>query len=416
MSATAALSIEQGLSKAATLSVLLISLGLAACGGGGGASTPTPSDSGTVTGDDARRAVLKDIGEKIIVPALRDFEAQAANLKSKIDALVLAPGDAGARTQARDAWRSAMVSWQRNEVLQVGPGGRSSGDQMTAGGENFRDFIYSWPVALNRCGIESAADAGDAVTGNSPINTTGLGAVEYLLFADAAQAGCAQQPDAAKRMTHAKRITDRIATLSTTLRNRWEVTGNNFISQWSNAGTTSTIYGSPQDALNALSVALYYTEKETKDLKIANPIGIGATGLPPCTTVSCAERSESGLSMTSAQNIRANLQALQAVLNGVDGKGLNDLLTGIGRGDIASKLNQQLDATITHLNTINPSFESAVASIASRTDCTNASASRSGEPACALHGFIKLSEDTYTTEVVGALSLARPDRAAGDND
>ena len=66
---------------------------------------------------------------------------------------------------------------------------------------------------------------------------------------------------------------------------------------------------------------------------------------------------------------------------------------------------------------IDPDFETEVEAIDDSAACTNASANATGEPAaCALHGAIQDAMDTFRTEVVSALSLATPDRAAGDND
>lgn len=126
---------------------------LAACGGGGGGGgggnpdpspTPNPSvspsptpDPGGLVGDAARRAVLADIGDDIILPALRDFDAQAASLVTAAEAYADAPADVALRQATQAAWDAAMTSWQRNEVLQVGPAGRSTNPDMVAGGRIF---------------------------------------------------------------------------------------------------------------------------------------------------------------------------------------------------------------------------------------------------------------------------------------
>ena len=100
------------------------------------------------------------------------------------------------------------------------------------------------------------------------------------------------------------------------------------------------------------------------------------------------------------------------------GMGMNDLLAGIDRQDIVDKLLARLDVTLDQIDTqIDPDFETEVEAIDDSAACTNASANATGEPAaCALHGAIQDAMDTFRTEVVSALSLATPDRAAGDND
>lgn len=404
--------------------LLAVTLGLAACGGGGGGD---PVDPGPVdppvgtecTGDDCRREMLKDIGEQIILPALRDFDDKAAALRTAAEAYADSPASTDARDAARAAWNAAMDSWQRNEVLQVGPAGRSTNPDMVAGGQDFRDRIYSWPLTLNTCGLEAAADTGAAVDGNTAINLTGLGALEQLLFTDAPPTECAAQPDTAERAAHVERLADWMAQVATSLRNRWEPAQGNFIAQWSTAGDGSTVYMTPQSALNAVSIALFYAEKVSKDRKIANPTGLPAQGLNCSDPVACPEFLESRLSRRTGQNLIANYQAFRDVFTGVGGEfGLNDLLEGIGREDLATEIVAEVDALLTALEAIenDGGFDAAVEGITDATECMNAFSSSSGLPPCALLGVAKTAMDTFRGPVVSALSLAVPSAAATDND
>lgn len=313
-----------------------------------------------------------------------------------------------------------MTAWQRNEVLQVGPAGRSTNPDMVAGGQDFRELIYSWPITLDVCGLEAAADAGATVDGNTSINISGLGAVEHLLFTSAAPSSCAVQPDGAERAVHVQKLAARLALLAASLRNRWEPTGGNFIEQWSTAGLeSSAFYMRPHDALNALSIALFYVEKISKDLKIAYTTGVGATGLTCSNPSSCPEFLESRLSRHSGANLLANVQVFRDVFTGVnDQLGLNDLLEGMGRADLATEIVTELDAVLAMLDEIenDQGFDTAVENITDRTECVNAFASSSGLPPCALLGLIKTAMDTFRGPIVSALSLAVPSGAAGDND
>lgn len=396
--------------------LLALALGLTACGGGGGGGD---GGGGSSTGDDARREVLADIGEQIILPALRDFDSKAAALETAAAALATSPTDSTARTATRNAWDAAMTSWQRNEVLQVGPAGRSTNPDMVAGGQDLRDRIYSWPLTLNVCGLEAAADTAAAVDANTGINLTGLGALEHLLFTDTPPAECVAQPSAAERAAHVQRLTAWLAQVATSLRNRWEPASGNFIQQWNTAGAGSAVYMTPQSALNALSIALFYAEKQTKDRKIAYPTGLPAAGLDCTDPVACPEFLESRLSRRSGANLVANYQAFRDVFTGVNGQfGVNDLLEGIGREDLSTEIVAELNALLAQLNAIESGggFDTAVEGITDNTECMNASSSSSGLPPCALLGVAKTAMDTFRGPVVAALSLAVPSTAAGDND
>ena len=71
--------------------------------------------------------VLTDVGPLVVEPALADFLVQAAALTAAAEAWRdAAPADAPDRTaDAQQAYLTAMRSWQRVEVLQIGPLGSS---------------------------------------------------------------------------------------------------------------------------------------------------------------------------------------------------------------------------------------------------------------------------------------------------
>jgi len=133
----------------AGLTIGLLALTVAACGGGGGGggnggNNPPPDDGNNggggdvVTGDDARRAVLADIADNIMLPALRDFDAEAQVLATALTAFEAAPQQDAALQTAREAWRSAANAFERIEVLQVGPAARESHDDPQPAAEDRR--------------------------------------------------------------------------------------------------------------------------------------------------------------------------------------------------------------------------------------------------------------------------------------
>ena len=385
---------------------------LVACGGGGGGGD---NGGGVMLGDEARRAVLADLGTSVILPALRVFATEAAELETAMVAHAADPADAAALQAAQAAWAEAIVQFQRVEVVAVGPAAPSD----APGGQDLRDLIYAYP-AFNACAVDRSAYAGDPVTASTRIDAMGLGAIEYLLYFDGPNSAC--PPDsgvdvAQSRADYAAAVAAFIAARAEELRDAWEAGEGNFIAQWSQAGAGSDVYMTPQDALDALSTSLFYVEKETKDRKIACPTGIGATGL--VCSGNDVSRVEHPYARASTPSLRANVQMFRDVFTGqTGGMGMNDLLAGIDRQDIVDKLLARLDVTLDQIDTqIDPDFETEVEAIDDSAACTNASANATGEPAaCALHGAIQDAMDTFRTEVVSALSLATPDRAAGDND
>lgn len=284
---------------------------------------------------------------------------------------------------------------------------------------DLRDRIYAYPQ-LNLCAVHNAAYADDPVDAGTPINVAGMGALEYLLFVDEDDPDCppGQGVDgSAKRAQYAARVAAHAADVAAQLRDAWEPGGGDFLGEFASAGNGSMVYDISQMALQAIWNAIFYAEKETKDRKIANPTGIGATGLPPCGTTSCPERVESPFARASGDHLRANLEIFRALFTGANGGlGFNDLLTAINAGDLATRIVGEIDEALAALDDLEPDFETAVESIESNEACINAVASRSGEPACALLGFVDRATDTMRAEITSTLNLQIPGNAAGDND
>lgn len=406
--------------RSAWLLAVMISLVSVACGGGGGGGvTATPAP---MLGDDARRAVLADIGSDVILPSIRDFE-------TKVAAMAVAVADYAAdvnaptrRVDAQVAWREAMLAFQRLEVMQLGPLAPTT----APGGQDLRPLIYAYPQR-NQFEIDCRALNGAVVDAQARIDAIGLGALEQLLFAPinttAAQSGdCGPVADQDQaRADYAQAVAEFTALQAAALRSAWEPGDGNFVGAFSQAGAGSPIFSTPQAALNALSEALFFVELEAEDRKIAVPAGIQLSNdrIVNCPSVSCPERVELPFSGDSTAVLRANVLAFRDLFSGLDdGMGLNDLLRGIDRADLADRVLSQLDASLSHIDQeIDPDFAAEVALITDQTACTNADSSGQGEPAaCALHGILNRAMTTFRVEIVGALNLATPMRAAGDND
>lgn len=399
-------------------------LTLVACGGGGGGGG---GGSGPALGDDARRMVLADIADNTILPALRGFDADTQTLETAVAAHAAADGgDSAALNGARSAWLEAAESLQRVEVLQLGPAAASGTGDPQPGAMDIRDQFYSYPDS-NGCIVDNSAFAGEDVDASARVSAKGMDALEYLLFFDGVNSDC-PPPDgvdlAAARANYAAKVATFTAEQAARLRQEWEPSGDDFRSEFANAGNDSMVYNRPQDALDALSLALFYVEKQTKDRKVACPTGIGASGL------SCpgpdASRVEFPNARASAMALRANYAVFRDVFEGVDGDmGINALLESIGREDLADDLGVALTAALDLIDRIESEggFEAAIEDISSSEACSSA-AGAAEDPsqaptaplACALQGRMKSVTTLFRADVVNALSLATPQAAAGDND
>jgi uncharacterized protein len=361
---------------------------------------------------DTLAALLADVGPEVVVPALAANQAAAAALQAAVDAWVAAEaaGDgAAARLDAQAAWWAAMSAWQQVEQLQLGPAASS----LTAvGGADLRDEVYSWPT-VNRCRVDQETvyagwDAADFFTANL-VNVYGLDALEVLLYSEPGVNDCPSQVDVnadgswdalgeagvqANRAAYAAALADHHAETLATLLAAWSADGQDWGGQLSGAGSADSAYESPEQALQALSDALFYLETAIQDRKLGYPLGVGA-----CEQTSCIEDIESPLAGGSHAWVAVNLQAFRALYTGGAGSGIDDLLRSLDLADLDAALVAALDAADTAAAAVSGPFDTAPV----------------GEVE-ALHAAVKAVADLWSEQVVVALSLQVPSEAAGDAD
>lgn len=390
---------------------LLATLLVAACTD----KTPQP------TGDDKlpqetvelRRQMLDNVARNVVLARYQDFEIEVLELSTATQALAASPDDTNLREAARVAWRDAVEQWQQAELYQFGPAGLSSS---VVAGEDLRDEIYSWPFT-NACRVDQELTEGayaDPTTfATEPINVRGLDTLEYLLFVEGTENACA--PNATlntdgswaalsapeltqRRANYANTLAQLLAANATTLRQRWDPEFGNFVAEVGRAGAESTTYTSTQQALNAISDALFYLDKETKDTKLSIPAGFSAE----CATPPCLEALESPHALRSREHILANLHGLRAIYLGGDGLGFDDLLRGMSADALADDMTARINAAITAVEAIPGTLESAIVSGAPEVQSA--------------FDAIRAITDLLKTQFVSVLDLELPQRAEGDND
>jgi predicted lipoprotein len=405
---------------AATLFVLL-STAVSGCGEEGitGAGTPD-AGGGQDTGEsaettDLKRRLLTSIADHVVLPSLAQFVADAQALELALQSYAEAPDNAQL-TEARNAWRVAMLSWQAVEVMQFGPAGLM---ESVVGGESIRDEIYSWPL-VNRCRVDQEtvepAHADPTALAAEAINVRGLAALEYLLFdsdtanacapnsalnTDGTWAALSAEEIVARRAIYAWSASRLITQQAVRLHDFWRPESGNFRAELVNAGQGSETWPTVQDALQSISDAMFYAEKETKDMKLATP-----AGLRDCTTTTCPEALEHPFANTSGDAALANLRTFGALLNGApwgeEGTGFLDLLSAAGATALVTEITVRYDDAVAVLEPLQGTMESLLVA----------------DPATVVtaHDGVKALLDLFKTEFIGVLDLDLPQRAEGDND
>jgi uncharacterized protein len=368
-----------------------------------------------------RRAMLASLGEYVILPTYREFNAAAESLQASAwsYATAVASGAVvGELNAARDAWKRTMLVWQRAELFQVGPAGSPL---MVKGGKNLRDQIYSWPT-VNTCRVDQelvdARYTAPDFFETALVNAYGLAALEYLLFNDSPVNTCPSQANintsgswaalseserTRRRADYAAAVAAHLVKKGQELLNEWEPTKGNFLRQLATAGESESIYPSAQSAVDEVFAAMFYVDFKVKDRKLAVPAGID----PLCPAATCPEAFESRWAKHSGQNIVANLRAFQALLIGnVQGDsarpGFDDFLSDRGASELAETINRDTEAAIGSLEALAVGLEAALAADPSSIQ--------------AVHAAVKKVTDNLKSQMVTVLNLKIPQEGAADND
>lgn len=415
----------QSISRALTLGVLVSMV--SACVNN---DAPGSAEGSQKQGEFDWVAMLAHYADNIIVPQYRDFAARAEEVASPEGELAAycesisaesVAGESSQLTQAQNAWRGLMASWQRVELMQLGP--------LTDNGGAMRNRIYSFgsTSSLSTCAVDQSvvmAQSDDFDIRSRSVNARGLSALEYLLFADDLNHSCPSQISETQgwnelgefqrrqmRCDYAVQVVQDISVAAEQLVNAWSTESGNYRFRFVNPGDA-------QGNIKQLSDAIFYIETETKDLKVGVPTGIHTS----CLQDSCPQSVESRFSRTSLENIRANLYSFERLLTGGDGPGFDDVIINAGFAEVVDGFLHDVELALDIVEASDASlFEQtvAIADDDGQSECANSAANPDADAAikaCALHGALKRITDRLRTDFVTIVNLDLPDRAQSDND
>lgn len=400
---------------------------LHACGGGSGGGGGNGGSGSTCEGFDCQ-GMLDNLASNVMLPTYDTFRDRAHAMTAAVGdyCSALDGGDTAApqRDEARQAWKDAMATWQKAEVMQVGP--------LVENSSTLRDTIYSWP-STNACAVDQDVIlAHQAATGGTDYDITdrtllrrGMDALEYALFRDDLQATCSSATEgfgsgeywdtrtAAERRqarcVFAQQAADDVANQAETLVARWDGTSDDFLAELTNPGAGDSRYDTVEEAVNAVSDALFYVEKQTKDIKLADPLRLKASACGPASPGEiCLEAVESPWSGTSKANVRNNVAALRLMYLGNEpgaapALGFDDYLSSVDGDNVSSILANNMDAAVASVGTNMPDT-------LTRTLQTSPGLVESA------HSSVKTVTDLLKNEFLEVLGLSIPAAAAGDGD
>jgi predicted lipoprotein len=358
--------------------------------------------------DAAIAATLADAGARVVLPALGELRDAAAALSTALADAASQPESP--HDEAREAWRAAMAAWQTVEVFQIG----ALADPLLApAGEGRSARFYAWPET-NPCRVDqelvAAAWGSPTFFDDTLPNVHGLAALEQLLFPADDENHCPPQVDinaegtwaalspaelAQRRLDYAAALGRRLAADAAALHDDWDPAGGDFAGALARAGDNAP-YTSPQQGVQALFDALFFTMFRVVRLKLDEPMGLGT-----CTT-DCPGLAESPLAGGSTAWLTLNLAAVRSLLEGGDGVGLLDLATTAGHDDVVAAVEAALaDA------------EAAAAAVTADVPVAITDDAADLE---ALRAALEHLKEAIEDDLRAALTLQIPSEAAGDND
>ena len=386
--------------------------GVVALAGALGLSACSSADTGEppVDAPAERRALLRSVTDRVLVPAYAELADAAAALEAATAdyAAEISEARAAAVTTAFARFADAA---QAAEVYQIGPYGAAS---RFAGGQNIRDELYSWPV-VNPCRVDretlSTEYEVEDFFERKLVNVYGLDALEYLLFDADTDNACpaSQGMDPEWEALGDAEIRDRRAAYAAVVSAQLRREADRLVEAWRDgfadalirAGDGSTVYRTSQQALDELFASMFYVEKQVKDTKLGAPLGITAE----CADAVCPDLLESQHARLSGEWVGANLRAFVRLYYGgaqdEDGRfGFDGLLRASGAFGLADDFDARIADALTALDAL-PS------PLAEHLDAPEA---------VDLHAALREIATLLKTQFVSVLALRVPDEGAADND
>jgi predicted lipoprotein len=386
---------------------LVAALLVAGCACKGGQKPPAGA------GDGFDRARLLAQAADCAIGRYAAFAAAARELESKTRAFSASRG-ATERAAAQQSWAVAMAAWEEAELFTFGPAAASN----QRGGRDLRDQIHAWPL-VSRCRIDEQTVSrlyADPAYKTSLVNARGMTAVEYLLRYPGTDNGCAPSSVINASGTWAALSADELtqrkaeyaAAAAADVREKadalvqaWDPIGGNFRQELVSAGSGSKTFTSQQQALNAVSDAMFYLEIQVKDAKVGKPLGMG-----DCFQPSCPDALESQWAQASTAHLVANLIGFRRLYQGCSmtagALGFDDWLVAAGAPDAAARLQQAIERAQAAVDVLTPPLEQALLQDPAKVQ--------------AVYAALKDVTDLLKTEFVSVLHLEPPAATEGDND
>ncbi len=256
------------------------------------------------------KEVLTNVSREVITATYQRLFNNATSLKTAAQNLSL--DDEASLTAVKEAWMATRSPWEKSEGFLYGP----------VDTEGIDPAIDSWPVNLND--INAILNSTQAITPSlleSNNEARGFHTIEYFVW------GLNNTKTAAeftlRELEYLVAATENLESKTEQLYTGWANTGNDFARNFTHAGESASIYSSQKAALSELVDGIITIADEVGNGKIETPLnGNGGAAMP--------EAEESRFSNNSKLDFADNIRSIQNIYSGdfegIDGKGLTDIV------------------------------------------------------------------------------------------
>ena len=325
-----------------------------ACGGGGGGgSDPTPQPAppttpppaspeppptdplGAVQDEETEQfRLFAAMADDVFGPAYAGFDQAVRDLQTDIATFCSNLGSAQI-SEVQGGWREAMLAWQRAEVARAGPVEEQDRRLRI---QFFPDHNDAVPTGVNRL-LDGGLELTEERIANSSVGAQGLPAIEFLLFEPG---GFDNTQSGMRRCDLLQAVGANLATMAFDLATAWSETGA-YYADFVNAS------GSFDDRFDVLIAIIESAAVQTEymgDRKLRDALAADYMSL------------ESWRSEHSRENLLANLETVEALLENGEDYGFADLLERVyDAGDLVTRIEEQMNIARNGLTNLGDSLE-----------------------------------------------------------
>jgi putative iron-regulated protein len=290
------------------------------------------------------KTVLTNVSQDVITKTYQSMNDNSATLVTAINNFTI--GDAAELTTMKNAWMATREPWEKSEGFLYGP----------VDTQGIDPAMDSWPVNVND--INAILNSAGAITSELLENNNearGFHTMEYFIWGlDGNKTASAFT---AREIEYLKAAAQNLHSKTTQLYNGWIASSGNFQNYFITAGESgNSVYTSQKTALLELVDGIITIADEVGNGKIETPLNGNNGGAKP-------EAEESRFSNNSKLDFANNIRSIQNIYlgdyNGVDGKGLTDIVL-LTNPTLDTSIKTKITAAINAIEAIPNTFTDAI--------------------------------------------------------